>query len=207
MDAIFEPIGEFWEGFLNNPIVQLASQLIVIYVVLLWLGTAYWAFRDMQARTENPILPYFAAALIIFFTPLLFVFAVVLYLIVRPRETLAEVYERSLAEESLLAEVEKNELCPVCRDRVDSDWLVCPNCRTRLHRVCPSCNRLAEPTWPLCAFCGKDFERGAARAAARSRPAATAEPEEQADTASDERSPSPSDATAERARLRGATNS
>ena len=71
MDAILEPIGEFWEGFLNNPIVQLASQLIVIYVVLLWLGTAYWAFRDMQARTENPILPYFAAALIIFFTPLL----------------------------------------------------------------------------------------------------------------------------------------
>ncbi len=87
MDAILEPIGEFWEGFLSNPIVQLASQLIVIYVVLLWLGTAYWAFRDMQARTENPILPYFAAALIIFFTPLLFVFAVVLYLIVRPRET------------------------------------------------------------------------------------------------------------------------
>src|SRR5690606_41367951 len=67
--------------------------------------------------------------------PLLFVFAVVLYLIVRPRETLAEVYERSLAEESLLAEVEKNELCPVCRDRVDSEWLVCPNCRTRLHRA------------------------------------------------------------------------
>ena len=197
MDAILEPIGEFWEGFLSNPIVQLASQLIVIYVVLLWLGTAYWAFRDMQARTENPILPYFAAALIIFFTPLLFVFAVVLYLIIRPRETLAEVYERSLAEESLLAEVEKNELCPVCRDRVDSEWLVCPNCRTRLHRVCPSCNRLAEPTWPLCAFCGREFERGPARAAARSRAAAAAEEPAAA---------SGSDATAEHARLRGATN-
>ena len=197
MDAILEPIGQFWEGFLNNPIVQLASQLIVIYVVLLWLGTAYWAFRDMQARTENPILPYFAAALIIFFTPLLFIFAVVLYLIVRPRETLAEVYERSLAEESLLAEVEKNELCPVCRDRVDSDWLVCPNCRTRLHRVCPSCNRLADPTWPLCAYCGREFERGGARAAARARPTATPEPVTGA---------SPADATAEHARLRGATN-
>jgi hypothetical protein len=203
MDAILEPIGEFWEGFLSNPIVQLASQLIVIYVVLLWLGTAYWAFRDMQARTENPILPYFAAALIIFFTPLLFVFAVVLYLIVRPRETLAEVYERSLAEESLLAEVEKNELCPVCRDRVDSDWLVCPNCRTRLHRVCPSCNRLAEPTWPLCAFCGKDFERGPSRAAARARAASTAESEASAEA---DDAPATSDATAERARLRGATN-
>ena len=135
--------------------------MTVIYVVLLWLGTAYWAFRDMQARSENPILPYFASALIIFFTPLLFLFAVVLYLIVRPRETLAEVYERSLAEESLLAEVETNELCPVCRERVHGDWLVCPNCRTRLHRVCPSCNRLADPAWPLCAYCGHEFQRPA----------------------------------------------
>jgi hypothetical protein len=200
MDAILEPIGEFWNGFLSNPIVQLASQLIVIYVVLLWLGTAYWAFRDMQARTENPILPYFAAALVIFFTPLLFIFAVVLYLIVRPRETLAEVYERSLAEESLLAEVEKNELCPVCRDRVDADWLVCPNCRTRLHRVCPSCNRLAEPTWPLCAFCGREFERP--RAAARApRPVPAAE--EHVAVVDDGGS---RDATAEHARLRGTAN-
>ncbi len=195
MDAILGPIGEFWDGFLSNPVVQLASQLIVIYVVLLWLGTAYWAFRDMQARTENPILPYFAAALIIFFTPLLFIFAVVLYLIVRPRESLAEVYERSLAEESLLAEVEKNELCPVCRDRVDSEWLVCPNCRTRLHRVCPSCNRLADPTWPLCAFCGTDFGRETARPR---RAAASA-------SSSDDHGAT-ADVTTEHGRLREATN-
>ena len=204
MDAILEPIGQFWEGFLSNPIVQLASQLIVIYVVLLWLGTAYWAFRDMQARTENPILPYFAAALIIFFTPLLFIFAVVLYMIVRPRETLAEVYERSLAEESLLAEVEKNELCPVCRDRVDADWLVCPNCRTRLHRVCPSCNRLAEPTWPLCAFCGREFERHARTPARARRSTPAEEPVGVVEPAAADTS---ADLSAERARLRGTANS
>jgi hypothetical protein len=151
--------GKIWNDFVHNPIVELLGQLIVIYVVLLWLGTAYWAFRDMQARTENPILPYFAAALIVFFTPLLFVFAVILYLIVRPRESLAEVYERSLAEETLLAEVEKNKLCPTCRQRVGPDWLVCPNCRTRLHRICPACTRLAEPDWALCAYCGKELER------------------------------------------------
>lgn len=151
--------GKIWSDFIHNPIVELMGQLIVVYVVLLWLGTAYWAFRDMQARTENPILPYFAAALIVFFTPLLFVFAVILYLIVRPRESLAEVYERSLAEETLLAEVEKNKLCPTCRQRVGPDWLVCPNCRTRLHRICPACTRLAEPDWALCAYCGKELER------------------------------------------------
>jgi len=60
--------GKIWNDFITNPLVQTAGTLIVIYVVLLWLGTAYWAFRDMQARSENPILPYFASALIIFFT-------------------------------------------------------------------------------------------------------------------------------------------
>jgi hypothetical protein len=159
VEELFEPIIDLWNDFLANPIVQTFLQLVVIYIVMLWLGTAYWAFRDMQARTENPILPYFSAALIIFFTRVLFVFAVVLYLIVRPRESLAEVYERSLAEESLLAEVEKNELCPVCRDRVEREWLVCPNCRTRLHRVCPTCSRLAEPMWPICAYCGTELGR------------------------------------------------
>ena len=83
-DGLPDP-GKIWNDFITNPLVQTAGTLIVVYVVLLWLGTAYWAFRDMQARSENPILPYFASALIIFFTPLLFLFAVVLYLIVRPR--------------------------------------------------------------------------------------------------------------------------
>src|SRR4026207_1061325 len=109
--------GKIWNDFVTNPIVGIAVNMTVIYVVLLWLGTAYWAFRDMQARRDPHSLPCFASALILFFSPLLFLFAVVLYLIVRPRETLAEVYERSLAEESLLAEGGRNELGPGRRAR------------------------------------------------------------------------------------------
>ena len=32
--------GKIWNDFIHNPIVELLGQLIVIYVVLLWLGTA-----------------------------------------------------------------------------------------------------------------------------------------------------------------------
>ena len=60
MEGLPDP-GQIWSDFTSNPVVQLAATLIVVYVVMLWLGTAYWAFRDMQARTENPILPYFAS--------------------------------------------------------------------------------------------------------------------------------------------------
>jgi RNA polymerase subunit RPABC4/transcription elongation factor Spt4 len=193
MDGLPDP-GQIWNDFITNPVVQLAGTLIVVYVVLLWLGVAYWAFRDMQARTENPILPYFAAALIVFFTPLVFIFAWFLYVVIRPRETLAEVYERSLAEESLLAEVEKNQLCPTCRDRVAPDWLVCPNCRTRLHRVCSSCHRLIEPRWSICAFCGTEQP-----VAAAGRPSVTTTAPSEATAERTERAP-------EASPLRGATN-
>jgi RNA polymerase subunit RPABC4/transcription elongation factor Spt4 len=159
MDQILETIGDTIGGFFGNPIVQLAIQAVAIYFVILWLASAYWAFRDMQQRSENPVLPYLAAALIILFTPVLFVFGVIVYRIVRPHEKIGEVYERNLAEEALLAEVETIKTCPSCSRRVNEEWIICPSCRTRLNRVCANCGRLVGLDWSLCAWCGKDFER------------------------------------------------
>jgi RNA polymerase subunit RPABC4/transcription elongation factor Spt4 len=159
MDEILNTIGDTIGGFFNNPIVQFAYQAIAVYFVILWLAAAYWAFRDMQLRTENPILPYLAAALIVLFTPVLFVFGVVVYRIIRPHEKIGEVYERNLAEEALLAEVEAIRTCPSCTRRINEDWIICPTCRTRLNRVCANCGRLVGLDWSLCAWCGKDFER------------------------------------------------
>jgi RNA polymerase subunit RPABC4/transcription elongation factor Spt4 len=156
---IIDNIGAAIGGFFSNPIIQLTLQAIVAYVVILWLAAAYWAFRDMQLRTENPILPYLAASLIVLFTPAFFVFGVVVYRIVRPQEKIGEVYERNLAEEALLAEVEAVKSCPTCARRVNDEWIICPTCRTRLNRVCPNCSRLVGLDWSLCAWCGKDFER------------------------------------------------
>ena len=113
----------------------------------------------MQQRSDNAILPYLAAAGIILFTPIFFIFAFWIYKIVRPHEKIGEVWERNLAEEALLAEVESIHHCPGCERRIDDEWIICPNCRTRLKRVCPNCSRLVGLDWSLCAWCGKDFER------------------------------------------------
>jgi RNA polymerase subunit RPABC4/transcription elongation factor Spt4 len=155
----FDEIGKTIAGIFDNPIVRTGIQAIAIYFVILWLAAAYWAFRDMQLRTENPILPYLAAAFIIVFTPIFFPLAVFVYRIVRPQEKIGEVYERNLAEEALLAEVEGIRSCPTCARRIDDEWIICPTCRTRLNRVCPNCSRLVGLDWSLCAWCGKDFER------------------------------------------------
>jgi RNA polymerase subunit RPABC4/transcription elongation factor Spt4 len=160
MEDILNTIGETIGGFFANPIVTFALQAIAVYIVILWLAGAYWAFRDMQLRSENPVLPYLAAALIVLFTPVLFLFGIIVYRIVRPQEKIGEVYERNLAEEALLAEVESIKTCPACHRRIQEEWIICPSCRTRLNRVCANCGRLVGLDWSLCAWCGKDFERG-----------------------------------------------
>ena len=155
IDGITEAIG----GIFDNPVIQLGLQAAAVYIVILWLAAAYWAFQDMQLRTDNPILPYLAASFIIIFTPIFFPVAAFAYKVVRPQERIGETYERTLAEEALLAEVEAIKTCPTCARRVHDEWIICPSCRTRLNRVCPNCSRLVGLDWSLCAWCGKDFER------------------------------------------------
>jgi RNA polymerase subunit RPABC4/transcription elongation factor Spt4 len=158
MDEILKTIGDTIGGFFANPIVELTLQLALIYRSS-WFAAAYWAFRDMQLRTDNPVLPYVAAALIILFTFVLFPLGIIVYRIVRPQEKIGEIYERNLAEEALLAEVESIRTCPTCQRRVHDEWIICPTCRTRLNRVCANCGRLVGLDWSLCAWCGRDFER------------------------------------------------
>ena len=158
MTDILTQIQDAIGGFFNNPIVHLAFQAAVLFYLILWLAYAYWAFRDMQLRSDNPILPYLAAAMIVLFN-VFFPFGLIVYRIIRPQEKIGEVYERNLAEEALLAEVEAVKSCPVCRRRVNDEWIVCPTCRTRLNKVCASCGRLVGLDWELCAWCGRDFDR------------------------------------------------
>jgi RNA polymerase subunit RPABC4/transcription elongation factor Spt4 len=167
-------IGDAIDAFINSPIVQLGIQAIGIYIVIIWLASAYWAFRDMQGRSANPVVPYLAAGLVIAFTPIFFLFGVIVYRIVRPQERLGEAYERSLAEDALIAEIEQIEHCATCGRKVHEDWIICPTCRTRLKRVCPHCSKLVGLDWSLCAWCGRDFERrdtGAIVGAVPARPA------------------------------------
>jgi RNA polymerase subunit RPABC4/transcription elongation factor Spt4 len=173
MDQILAEIGKALAGFFGSPVVQFVLYSFLVYLGVLWVASAYWVFRDMQQRTENPVLPYLAAGLVILSLPI-FPLAVFVYKIVRPHEKVGEVYERNLAEEALLAEVEAIKSCPTCARRVQEEWIICPTCRTRLNRVCPNCSRLVGLDWSLCAWCGKDFERPATALAATSGRAAPA---------------------------------
>ena len=72
-----------------------------VVIVAFWLAMVIWAFRDIRARSRDRLAQLQVAALVAILTlPGLFI-----YLLLRPRETLAEAYERSLEEEALLQEI------------------------------------------------------------------------------------------------------
>jgi RNA polymerase subunit RPABC4/transcription elongation factor Spt4 len=158
---------------------QAVIYVIVAYIALIWLASAFWAYRDMRLRSASAITPYVAAVAIIVFTPVFFLFGLLIYRIVRPKETIAEVNERALAEEAMLAEVATHAQCANCSRPVHEDWIICPTCRNRLRRVCPNCEHLIELDWTLCAWCGKDFERPEAPGTAPFMPTARPAPRPQ----------------------------
>ncbi len=116
----------------------------------LWLSLIIWAFRDMRSRSRDPFAQILAAVLV----ALIPFIGIIIYLILRPPETLAEAYEKALEEEALLQEIEERPTCPGCSRTINPNWILCPHCHTRLRKACPDCNSLMDLQWTLCPFCG-----------------------------------------------------
>ncbi len=135
---------------------QTISQLLLFLamatgavIAATWLGMVLWTLRDMRARSRD-VLAQGAAALMV---AVLHVFGLILYLMLRPRETLAEAYERSLEEEALLQGIEEKPVCPGCGRPSNAQWQVCPHCHTRLKKPCIQCNQLLDLPWNICPYC------------------------------------------------------
>ncbi len=141
MEAITEQLGIALQVFLA---------FFSAFGLALWLSTVIWVFRDIRARTRD----IFAVLLALLLTLALPFAGVLLYMLLRPRETLAEQYERSLEEEALLQEIEERHVCPACHEAVQEDFLLCPYCSTRLKNRCTSCGKLMKLDWNICPYCG-----------------------------------------------------
>jgi RNA polymerase subunit RPABC4/transcription elongation factor Spt4 len=137
-----------------QPFIVMFVALTAAFLTALWVSAVIWAFRDIRARTRDIFAQILATLLVLIFFPLFPVPGLILYLILRPRETLAEVYERTLEEEALLQGIEERLACPTCNRRIAEDFVVCPSCHTRLKKGCVSCGRLLHLGWTICAYCG-----------------------------------------------------
>ncbi|MCC6625870.1 MAG: zinc ribbon domain-containing protein [Chloroflexi bacterium] len=144
MQTIFELIRT-----LIAPATQVMLALGGAYLATLWVVLILWTFRDIESRSRSLVTQIFATLLTVFF----FIPGVLLYLILRPKETLDETFQRALQEEYLLQDLEELPLCPACRHYVQADFVLCPHCHSRLRENCPSCQRLVDLRWDVCPYC------------------------------------------------------
>lgn len=132
-----------------NTIVLAAATIIGAVVTAFWVAFVIWTYNDMKARSRDPLAQVAAALLV----AVLNLFGLIIYVMLRPRETLADAYERSLEEEALLQEIEEKPACPACGRPTKTEWQVCPYCHTRLKKQCLNCDNLLELSWNLCPVC------------------------------------------------------
>jgi hypothetical protein len=135
--------------FFNSGTWLVIRNLLLFVLVLFWLSTVYWVYKDARRRVEDPWLMWTAVALglIPFLGPLL-------YMLFRPPEYLDDVRERELEIKAMEERLARRDLhCPVCRAEVGADYLVCPVCTTKLKQACVNCKAPLEALWQICPYC------------------------------------------------------
>ncbi len=133
--------------------LNLAVDLVILFVVVLYFSLIYWTYVDARRRIQDPMLVGCA------FVASLFPFVgTVIYMIVRPPEYLEDVRERELetqAAEARLRELDQT-LCPHCSYHVERDFIRCPSCLRKLKERCANCSRPLDRAWTICPYCEAD---------------------------------------------------
>jgi hypothetical protein len=135
--------------FFHSGTWMVIRNLAIFFVAVFWLATAYWVYKDARRRIEDPWLVAMATLLGLV-PPFL---GALIYMFFRPPEYLDDVRERELEIKAMEQRLRSREHCPVCRAEVDSSYLVCPVCTTKLKQACNACKAPLEPLWQVCPFC------------------------------------------------------
>lgn len=144
-----------------------AAIAAVAYLLVLWIAALLWTYRDVQDRTRDQATQAISVLLVLIFN----LPGLLLYMVLRPKSTMAEMYDRRLEAEALLQEIQEQATCPACRRKVEGDFIACPYCRASLRSACDDCGRGLMSSWVICPYCGMNR---VTPAAARNEPVAQA---------------------------------
>jgi hypothetical protein len=154
--------------FFHSSTWYVIRNLVVFFVVVFWIATIYWVYKDSRRRIEDRLIVALSVvvAVVPFIGPLV-------YMLFRPPEYLEDVRERELEIRAIERRLGGRDLrCPVCRADIEDDFLVCPVCTTQLRQACTGCDRPLEGSWQICPYCKTPVPAGTVSITAAKRPMA-----------------------------------
>jgi hypothetical protein len=133
--------------------LSLAVDLLILFVVVLYLSLIYWTYADARRRIVDPMLVGCATVVSLF--PFV---GTIIYMVLRPPEYLEDVHERELETQAAQARLHQLDqtLCPHCSYRIEPDFIRCPSCLRKLKERCTSCSRPLDRAWTICPYCEAD---------------------------------------------------
>ncbi|WP_273846131.1 double zinc ribbon domain-containing protein [Rubrobacter calidifluminis] len=141
-------------NFLSSPALKMAGEIILLFIVVVWLALVYWTYADASRRGALRLV-WLVVAIVFPFVGTL------VYLIVRPPEYVLDSRERELELAVLERELRSRVLlCPNCQAMVERDYLVCPECSWQLKKPCMRCERPLDLDWKICPYCGVNQNSG-----------------------------------------------
>lgn len=133
-------------GSINFNIVW---KILLFVFVIFWIVVLDWIWVDSGERTSNKR----SRILYVILAAVFNVFGWLIYLIIRPSQTIEEIYWADLERRYLKYETSELGDCPKCATQLYPGYLYCPNCNYKLKRKCPSCGVYVDKKSNFCPFC------------------------------------------------------
>lgn len=128
-----------------TPELQTALTAVVVVLVVLYILSIVWTARDAYMRGTL----WYAWALL----ALVPFVGVIAYCLLRPPLMKVDRDEQELEIALKQRELMKYGECANCGYPVENDYVLCPNCHTRLKNLCPTCHHPLDPEWSVCPYC------------------------------------------------------
>ena len=136
--------------FVGNIDFNMFGTLFIVALVVFWLVIIGWVWVDSSERTSKRGLKIGYILLVIFFN----IFGLIIYLIIRPSETIEEIYWEDLERRYLKYETSELGDCPRCGSQLYPGYVFCTNCGYRLKVKCSQCGVLIDKDHVFCEYCG-----------------------------------------------------
>ncbi len=135
---------------IENTALNLAATVVVLMLFAIWIALIVFTFTDARRRIADPFLVGCATAASFF--PFV---GTLVYTILRPPEFLEDIREREtdINESEVRLRHLNHSSCRKCGSPVESDFIRCPSCRTRLKEPCPTCSKPVGLGWKVCPYC------------------------------------------------------
>ena len=139
---------------IGNIDFRFVGQVFIYSLIVFWLVVLYWVWLDSGERTSNKGLRY----LYIFLVAFLNIIGWIIYLIIRPSQTIEEIYWSDLERRYLKYETAELGDCPKCGTQLFPGFEYCPKCRYILKRKCPNCKVRIDKKSKYCPYCGVEVD-------------------------------------------------